>query len=113
MQEDINKFDVELEDEGGTESPEISSSDDKRSIEDDLEESIEPNPDESYGGTAKQENVGGKESDPEPQVKTVESLEEALKDLNSLESSETQYFELPKLNLDDIIIPNNLSLIHI
>ena len=108
LEEDINKFDVELEDEGDTEIPEPSISDDKRSIEDDLEESIEPNPDESYGGTAKQENVGGKEFNPEPQVKTVESLEKALQDLNSLESSETQYFELPKLNLDDIIIPNNI-----
>ena len=40
-------------------------------------------------------------------LKTVEALEDALKDLTNTDSrNETSYFELPKLRLDRVIVPN-------
>ena len=46
-------------------------------------------------------------------LKTVEALEDALKDLtNTNQTHETSYFELPKVRLDRVIV-SNLSLIHI
>ena len=48
---------------------------------------------------------GGQES--EPEVKTMESLEEALKDLVNDDGYENVYLELPQLNLDDVIVPNS------
>jgi hypothetical protein len=47
---------------------------------------------------------GGEEADPE--VKTMESLEEALKDLASNSGYENIYLELPQLDLKRVIVPN-------
>ena len=60
-------------------------------------DSEEPTDSESYGGT---------ENDDEPEVSTAQSLEDALKDLASNEGWENVYLELPKLNLNQIVIPN-------
>lgn len=59
-------------------------------------DSEEPTDSESYGGT---------END-EPEVSTAQSLEDALKDLASNEGWENVYLELPKLDLNRIVIPN-------
>ena len=48
---------------------------------------------------------GGQES--EPEVKTMESLEEALKDLVNDDGYENVYLELPKLDLSRVIVPNS------
>ena len=50
-------------------------------------------------------NEGG-EKDEEPEVKTMESLEEALKELINDTGYENVYLELPKLDLDKVIVPN-------
>ena len=50
-------------------------------------------------------NQGGEKNE-EPEVKTMESLEEALKNLVGHDSWENVYLELPKLNLDKVIVPN-------
>jgi hypothetical protein len=50
-------------------------------------------------------NQGG-EKDEEPEVKTMESLEEALKELINHDGYENVYLELPKLDLKKIIVPN-------
>ena len=42
----------------------------------------------------------------EPTVETVDSLADKLKDLMNLDGIENTYVELPKLNLDDIIVSN-------
>lgn len=42
----------------------------------------------------------------EPQVKTVQSLEEAIKKLANDNGHETQYIEIPKVNPNLLIIPN-------
>jgi len=68
----------------------------------------QPSETESYSGTAEQQrdqNRGG-ETDDEPEVKTMESLEEALKDLVENGGPENVYLELPKLDLNKIIVPN-------
>ena len=43
----------------------------------------------------------------EPTVETAESLADKLKDLMNLDGVENTYVELPKLNLDDVIVPND------
>ena len=50
-------------------------------------------------------NEGG-EKDEEPEVKTMESLEEALKDLVNNDGYENVYLELPQLDLNKVIVPN-------
>tara|TARA_B100001996_G_scaffold73638_1_gene54286 strand:- start:563 stop:2722 length:2160 start_codon:yes stop_codon:yes gene_type:complete len=42
----------------------------------------------------------------EPQVETADALEQALKDLSNLEGRESTYFELPKVDLEKIIVSN-------
>jgi hypothetical protein len=62
----------------------------------------QPGETDSYGGTSEQEkqptSMGG-ETNEEPEVKTMESLEEALKDLVDHNGIENVYLELPKLDL--------------
>jgi len=60
-------------------------------------DSEEPEENGSYGGT---------HNDEEPEVTTAQSLEDALKELASNEGWENVYLELPKLEIDEIIIPN-------
>ena len=43
---------------------------------------------------------------PEPKVDTMDSLQDAIKKLASMDGIENVYVELPKVNLDDIIVPN-------
>ena len=53
--------------------------------------------------------AGGTSVNLEPEIETADSLEEALRGLNNLNSGsgEKKYIELPKVNLKNIIIPNN------
>jgi len=50
-------------------------------------------------------NQGGEKD--EPDVKTADSLEEALKDLIQNDGYDNVYLEIPKVNLDMVIIPND------
>ena len=61
-------------------------------------DSEEPEDSDSYGGTENDED--------ELEVSTAQSLEDALKDLASNEGWENVYLELPKLDLNRIVIPN-------
>lgn len=47
-----------------------------------------------------------RESSNEPKVETMDSLDKKLKDLNSLCGEETQYIEVPDINLDTFIVDN-------
>ena len=49
----------------------------------------------------------GGEKNEEPEVKTMESLEEALKELVNNSGPESVYLELPKLDLKKVIVPNS------
>jgi hypothetical protein len=69
----------------------------------------QPGETDSYGGTAEgeqQPTSSGGETNEEPEVKTMESLEEALKQLVENGGPENVYLELPKLDLNKIIVPN-------
>lgn len=83
--------------------------------ENDDNESVEPEPNESYGGTASStEQIEDGEDDnedsqPQPTEAgshTTESLEEALKKLNNPNAIENIYIERSKIFLDRFIIPN-------
>ena len=67
-----------------------------------------PNFDDSNQKTSEPENrPSGKTSEPkEPEVKTVKSLEEAIKDLVNPYSIENIYVEIPKVNPKQIIVDN-------
>ena len=74
------------------------------------EEQEQPGETDSYGGTAEQEqqpSSQGGETDGEPEVKTVDSLEEALKNLVNQNGEENVYLEIPKLDMKKIIVPNS------
>jgi len=71
----------------------------------------QPGETDSHGSTSEQKqqepsSTGGGTSE-EPEVKTMESLEEALKDLVDHNGIENVYLELPKLDLNKIIVPNS------
>jgi len=50
--------------------------------------------------------MGGGEKNKDPEVKTMDSLEEALKELINNSGPENVYLELPKLDLKKVIVPN-------
>jgi hypothetical protein len=62
------------------------------------QESEEVDESDSYGGT---------DNDEEPQVETMNSLDQKLKDLSTLEGYDTQYLEVPEIDLDNFIISNS------
>ena len=74
-------------------------------------ESVEPEEGESYGGTAEQQQLipqsPGENACDDIELKTVNSLEESIKELASMEGWENIYAELPEINLDNIIVPNS------
>ena len=61
-------------------------------------DSEEPEDGESYGGTDNEE---------EPEVSTMNNLEDAIKDLASMDGYENVYVELPKLDLRKIVVSND------
>jgi hypothetical protein len=61
--------------------------------------------DKSDKPTDSSSNLGGETA--EPEVKTADNLEEAIRDLVSNNGYENIYLELPKLNLDTIIASNS------
>jgi len=70
----------------------------------------QPGETDSYGGTAEQQqqpnsSVGGEKNE-EPEVKTMDNLEEALKELINKDGYENVYLELPQVDLKKIIVPN-------
>ena len=75
-------------------------------------ENEEPGETDSYGGTAQQDqstqSQGGQQGSEkaEPEVKTMDTLEESLKDLIGGSGAESVYLELPQLDLKKVIVPN-------
>jgi hypothetical protein len=79
--------------------------------EGDNDQQEQPSETGSYGGTAEKKDKPtnspqDSEKGEEPEVKTMESLEEALKELVNHDGYENVYLELPQLDLDKIIVPN-------
>jgi hypothetical protein len=85
------------EDEDGNDQPEMGGSDGLSSDED----GEDGNEQTEMGG-----DKASEEEDEEPEVKTVDNLEEALKDLVNQDAYENVYVEIPKLNVNQIIVNN-------
>ena len=67
----------------------------------------QPNPDESYGGTAQGNEVQNTVNDEkEPEVLTADSLENKLRDLINHDGYENVYVEIPQVNLETVIGKN-------
>ena len=73
------------------------------------EQQEQPGETDSYGGTAESDMEQGGETgaSEEPEAKTADALDQALKNLVDKSSEENVYLEVPKLNLDKVIIPNS------
>ena len=93
--------------EGGEDQPEVNNdqdpgieqpTNDAPQEESDEFGSEEPEEGESYGGT---------DNDDEPEVSTMDSLEEALKELARNDGMENVYIEIPKIDLKRIIVSNS------
>lgn len=94
--------DFDEQEEGDSDQPEMEGSDGEGSEESDQGEEKKPQ-------ETKNEK-GGETSQPEetePEVKTVDNLEEALKDLVNNDGNENVYIEIPKLDLNQIIVNNS------
>jgi len=66
----------------------------------------EGKPQQKQDQTPKSQNGQEGDEEADPEVKTMESLEEALKDLASTSGYENVYLELPQLDLKKVIVPN-------
>jgi hypothetical protein len=75
------------------------------SSDDEEESSSESSDDEEESSS---ESSDDEEEQPEPDVETMNSLEENLKGLVNNNSQETTYIEVPKLNLDSVIASNQI-----
>ena len=69
----------------------------------------QPDPEQSHGGTAKgdETQVQSSMDEEEPEVRTVDSLEEKIKNLVHHDGYENAYVEIPSVNLDTIIGKNS------
>jgi hypothetical protein len=94
---DFGPDDFENQEEGDNDQPEESGGDGSGSDQGSQEEGNQPQP---------QSGPLGGEDNEEPEVRTMESLEEALKKLVNTNGYENVYVEIPKLELDKIIVPN-------
>ena len=94
---DSEEQDGDSSSESGESNPRYESSDDSSDSSE-----LNPNPSElPIGGQG-----AGAADDGELKIETADALADALKNLAQMEGRENVYVELPKLNLDNIIIPN-------
>jgi hypothetical protein len=96
---------------GGSEQGDFDTDGDQQGEDDQPDNSGSDGPGSDGGGAQKQQNTqptGGQQGadEGEPQVKTVEQLEEALKELVNNSGYENVYLEVPKLDLKKVIVPN-------
>ena len=59
-----------------------------------------------YGGTAEKQSSDQPDNDFVPEVKTMDALNDAIEKLINMDGGENSYIEIPKLNLDTVIIKN-------
>jgi hypothetical protein len=94
---DFGPDDFENQEEGDNDQPESSGDNGSGGDQDSQEEGNQPQ---------NQNGPQGGEHNEEPEVKTMDSLEEALKELVNKNGYENVYLEIPKLELDKVIVPN-------
>jgi hypothetical protein len=67
----------------------------------------QPGETDSYGGTAHGDEIQTEETKEEPEIRTVDSLDQKIRDLVNTDGYENTYIEIPKVNLDTIIGKNS------
>jgi hypothetical protein len=97
---------LEAQDSGASHQP-ASDFSDQEEGENDQPESDDSDQEEGENDQPESDGSNGGEKNEEPEVKTVENLEEALKDLVNNDGYENVYLELPQLDLNKIIVPNS------
>jgi len=108
QQQKVADFDShELQGDSQSSSSEVVETDDSSSEEESSSDNSQPNPDESYGGTAQGEDVQNTaNNEEEPEVRTADSLEDKIRDLVNHDGYENVYVEIPQVNLDTVIGKN-------
>ena len=108
QQQKVADFDShQTQGESQSPSSEIIETNDSSSEEEGESDNSQPNPDESYGGTAQGEEVQNTANDEEePEVRTADSLEDKIRDLVNHDGYENVYVEIPQVNLDTVIGKN-------
>ncbi len=92
---------LESQDSGASQQPASDFTDQQEGENDHQEQPAEQNNQQQPKNTQE-----GGEKDEDPEVKTMDSLEEALKDLVNPDSYENVYLELPQLDLNRVIVSN-------
>jgi len=98
---------LESQDSGASQQPASDFSDQQEGENDQPQDETSESPTSSETGQEKQSTSQGSEKDEEPEVKTMDNLEEALKDLVNNDGYENVYLELPQVDLNKIIVPNS------
>jgi len=111
QQQKVADFDSH-ETQGNSQSPAsdfVESNDSSSEQESESNNSSENESSESYGGTAQGDETSVKSSGEkeEPEVRTVDSLEDKIRDLVNDDGYENVYVEVPQVNLDTIIGKNS------
>ena len=118
---DFSNFDLELDEDGDSQRPMTGTRSEAVDTDSEGEGEVDDDGEQQEEGEVEikvDTHVGGHEGVTEVSAETVESLDEALKNLTNEGARENVYLELPKLDVDKVIIPNEeihqkLSLIHI
>ena len=104
----VNLDNLESRDSGASQKPASDFSDQEEGENDQPEnEGSEGAASEQGSDQQQTKSLVGGERDEEPEVKTMDSLEEALKELVNRDGCENVYVELPQLDLKKIIVPNS------
>jgi hypothetical protein len=105
----VQQDDLQSQDSGASQQPASDFSDQQEGENDQPESdgSESVSSDESSQQQQPTNSPMGGEKDEEPKVKTMETLEEALKELVNRDVYENVYLELPQLDLGKVIVPNS------
>ena len=100
------------ETQGNSQSPAsdfVESNDSSSEQEGESDNSSEKESEESYGGTAQGEEtqVKSTETQDDPEVRTVDSLDQKIRDLVNNNGDENIYVEIPQVNLNTVIAKNS------
>jgi hypothetical protein len=108
QQQKVTDFDSH-ETKGDSQSPanDIVETNDSSSEQEGESDNSQPNPDESYGGTAQGEQTQVESNtQEEPEIRTAESLKDKIRDLVNQDGYENVYVEIPQVNLNTVIGKN-------
>jgi len=98
---------LESQDSGASQQPASDFTDQQEGENDQPQDETSESPTSSETGQEKQPTAQSPDAGEEPEVKTMENLEEALKELINNDGYENVYLELPQLDLSKIIVPNS------